>query len=275
MLGHTLAKTLESTYNIIAIDKEECDIADKEAVKKIVKGLYVDAVVHCAAYTDVDRAEDEPQKAFLINAQGTKNFIDNIENKNCLFVYLSTDYVFDGQKPKAYTETDIPHPLGVYGASKLEGELLSCRFEKHLVIRTSWLFGPGGKNFVTTIMRLAKEGQKLCVVSDQVGSPTYTLDLSRAIKGVLDIYFSRGLACGIYNITNSGCCSWYEFAQHIIKLAHLTTKVAAITSSQAQRKAKRPKNSTLSNEKFYLLTGYALPPWQEALKHYLDNNILS
>lgn len=271
MLGSALCKVLHSSYEVSGIDKEECDITSKQKTNKLINSLSVDALIHCAAYTEVDKAENEPQKAFLINAQGTKNVIEALKGKDYFFIYISTDYVFDGKKPQAYLEADIPNPQGVYAQSKLEGERAISAYTKHAILRTSWVFGPNGKNFVDTIVRLAKEKEILEVVSDQIGSPTYTLDLSKAIKAMLDIYFARGLKYGIYNITNSGKCSWFEFAQFIIQLVNLKTVVKPISSECLHKKAKRPKNSLLSNEKFHALTGYYLPPWQEAVKNYLDS----
>ncbi|MDP2924248.1 MAG: dTDP-4-dehydrorhamnose reductase [Candidatus Omnitrophota bacterium] len=271
MLGSILCRTLSPFYSVIAIDKEDCDITDKEKVESFFNKLSIDVLIHCAAYTEVDKAEDEPQKAFLINAQGTKNVIEALKGKDCFLIYISTDYVFDGKKPQAYLEADIPNPQGVYAQSKLEGERVISAYTKHAILRTSWVFGPNGKNFVDTIVRLAKEKEILEVVSDQIGSPTYTLDLSEAIKAMLDIYFARGLKYGIYHITNSGKCSWFEFAQFIIQLVNLKTVVKPISSECLHKKAKRPKNSLLSNEKFHSLAGYCLPSWQEAVKNYLDS----
>jgi dTDP-4-dehydrorhamnose reductase len=271
MLGTALCGALDSFYKVIAIDQEECDITHREETKETIGSLAIDAAVHCAAYTDVDKAEDEREKVFAVNVQGTKNVCESLKNEKCLFVYISTDYVFDGQKNGAYTELDQPHPLSVYGQSKLEGEKFAAKFKEYLILRTSWLFGPDGKNFVATILRLAKEKQILEVVDDQVGSPTYTLDLAQGIKAVLDIYFTKGLNYGIYNVTNSGKCSWFEFAEYIIKSAGLKTTLEAISSSKLACRAKRPLNSQLSNNKFISLTGEALRPWQEATKHYIDN----
>lgn len=273
MLGCALLPLLKN-YDVLGIDKENCDITDKSSLAKIIGNLKLDAVIHCAAYTAVDKAEDEPENAFLINEKGTKNVIEAVNNKDCLFIYTSTDYVFDGNKKTAYTEEDAVNPLNVYGKSKLAGEALVAKSNKHIIIRTSWLFGPHGKNFVSAITQLAKEKKIIEVVGDQRGSPTYTLDLARAISDIINIYFAKGITPGIYNITNTGFCSWAGLASYIIKESGLETKVIEINSSQLKRKAKRPKNSMLSKEKFKSLSGYDLPVWQEAVKHYLKNYIL-
>jgi dTDP-4-dehydrorhamnose reductase len=269
MLGSALCDVLGNYFDVLGIDTEECDITIRDKVKEKMQDLTIDAVIHCAAYTEVDKAEDESARAFLINMEGTKNILESVKNKNCLFIYISSDYVFDGQKESTYTELDSPNPLSVYGNSKLEGEKVVRTYDKHFIIRTGWLFGPKGKNFVATIIRLTKEKETIEVVNDQVGSPTYTLHLAKAIKDMLDIYFSRGLEYGVYNITNSGKCSWFEFAQHISQLINSKAEIKPISSSQLKRKAKRPKNSLLSNEKFNSLIGYYLPSWQEALEDYL------
>ena len=270
MLGSSLCKVLEDEFEVIGIDQKDCNITDKDAILELVKNLDVDVVVHCAAYTDVDRAEDESKELMSINVDGTKNILDGLEKKESLFIYISTDYVFDGQKLEPYSEEDIPHPLGQYGLSKLEAEKLVRNIKKHCIIRTSWLFGPGGKNFVSTIINLAKNKKVLQVVNDQVGAPTYTLDLSEAIKDIIIFYSNGKLDFGIYNITNSGRCSWFELANYIAELKSLDITVEPISSQKLERKAQRPVNSLLSNQKFYNLMGYRLRSWQEAVRDYLE-----
>lgn len=273
MLGAALSKTLSSFYAITAIDKEECDITNAVAVKKFFSDKTFDAVVHCAAYTNVDKAEDEPELALLINAQGTQNLVTATCTHDCLFVHISTDYVFDGTKEAPYTEGDRPHPLSIYGATKLKGEYSVQTHPRGTIIRTSWLFGPGGNNFVRTILSLARQKDTLSVVNDQMGSPTYTMHLADALREILKIYFSKGLAYGVYHVTNSGVCSWYAFAREVVKNANLSTRVLPTTSAQYIRKAKRPQNSALSNEKFYALTGRYLPPWQTAVAQYMEKDM--
>jgi dTDP-4-dehydrorhamnose reductase len=272
MLGSSLCKALEEEFEVIGIDKEDCDITQKDKIVELVKNINADVVIHCAAYTDVDGAEDNFDQASSINVDGTKNVLDGLAKSGSLVIYISTDYVFDGQKLDSYTEEDNPNPLGRYGFSKLEAENLVKSFKKHCIVRTSWLFGPGGKNFVGTIINLAKDKKVLQVVNDQVGAPTYTLDLSKAIKDIIIFYFNGKLGFGIYNITNSGRCSWYEFANYIAELKNLDITVEPISSQKLERKAQRPINSLLSNQKFYNLTGYNLRSWQEAAKDYLEIN---
>lgn len=273
MLGTALLPQLKR-YDVLGIDKDNCDITDKSSLVNKIGNIKLDAVVHCAAYTDVDGAEANVKEAFRINEEGTKNVIEGINNKECLFIYISTDYVFDGNKKTAYTEEDIVNPLNVYGASKLAGENLAAKLSKHIIIRTSWLFGPNGKNFVSTIARIAKEKETINVVCDQVGSPTYAFDLAKAISDIIDIYFAKGIISGKYNITNTGFCTWAELARYIIKESGLKTRVIETKSEESSRAAKRPKDSMLSKEKFKALSGYDLPVWQEAVKHYLANYVL-
>lgn len=274
MLGAALLPLLKH-YDILGIDRDNCDITDKSSLAKTTGSLKFDVVVHCAAYTEVDKAEEDAENAFLINEEGTRNIIEAANCKECLFIYMSTDYVFDGNKKTAYTEEDIVNPLGIYGRSKLAGEKLAAKLNKHIIIRTSWLFGPNGKNFISTIARLAKEKETIEVVSDQTGSPTYTLDLAKAISDIINTHFTKDIAPGIYNITNTGFCSWAELASYVIKESGLKTQVVEIKSEQLKRKAVRPKNSMLLKEKFKTLNGYYLPNWPEAVKHYLKNYILN
>jgi dTDP-4-dehydrorhamnose reductase len=269
MLGRSFCKTMKREYEVRGISRDNCDITQREETEKVIGNFSPDVVIHCAAYTNVDGAEENYKEAFLVNVEGTRNVLSSLKTKDYLFVYISTDYVFDGNKKDCYNEQDIPHPLNQYGASKLEGERIVSKQEKHLILRTSWLFGPGGKNFVTTIIEQAKREKIIRVVNDQVGSPTYTEDLAKAIKDIIDIYFNRGLDSGIFHITNSGKCTWFEFAQYIAMLMNSKVKIEPITSQQLPRKARRPFNSLLSNEKFFNLTGYKLRCWKEAVKEYI------
>ncbi|MDD5195564.1 MAG: dTDP-4-dehydrorhamnose reductase [Candidatus Omnitrophica bacterium] len=271
MLGMALSKTLGSLFKASLLDKDDCDITDSAAVKYFFARREFDVIIHCAAYTAVDKAQDEPELAYLVNAQGVKNIFDATEGSNCLFIYLSTDYVFDGAKPAPYTEEDTPRPINVYGQTKLKGEQFARLFKRYLIIRTSWLFGPDGNNFVRTILKKASEKSVLDVVNDQVGSPTYTLHLALAIRKLLETFINKGVPCGVYNITNSGVCSWYTLACRIAALKKLPVEIRPIASEHCFRKAGRPKNSALSGEKFYALTGFRLPRWQEAVEDYLKN----
>ncbi len=273
MLATALLPLL-SGYDTFGIDKDNCDITDIDSVNQLFEDKSFDAVIHCAAYTNVDGAEDEPKKALAVNAHGTRNLIEAIKNKDCLFIYISTDYVFDGTKNEPYTEEDVPKPLSVYGSSKLEGEKNSSKIDQHIIIRTSWLFGPNGKNFVSTINNLSKQKDSLSVVDDQKGGPTYTLDLAKAISDIMTIYFTRGVPFGVYNIKNSGFCTWFELANYIVTETKVRTKILPVKSEQFKRKARRPENSMLSCAKFKALCGYELPSWQSAVKRYIENYLI-
>jgi dTDP-4-dehydrorhamnose reductase len=271
MLGSALLKTLDNHFKVLGCTRRECDITDKNKVESVINSFLPDIVIHCAAYTNVEKAEDEQEKAFFVNREGTRNIFKVLEDKDCLIVYISTDYVFDGKKNSPYLEQDLPSPINVYGKSKLEGEKIVKNFKKHLIIRTSWLFGPCGENFITKIIRKAEQDKVIKVVDDQKGSPTYTFDLSYAIKDIIDISLKRRIEYGIYHITNSGICSWFEFARYIKELTKIEVEILPVTSKESTTKAERPLNSVLSNDKFFNLVGYKLRNWKEAVKEYIQN----
>jgi dTDP-4-dehydrorhamnose reductase len=246
-------------------DRPDFDLLSEE-IEDRVRAAHPDVVIHAAAYTDVDGAERDQARAMAVNAKGTERVARGAAAAKARLIYLSTDYVFDGEKPGPYVESDQPHPLSVYGRSKLEGERLAlARCEDTLVIRTSWLYGATGKNFVKTIARLAAEKPELRVVSDQRGSPTYAWDLALALKKVLGVEV-RGIA----HATGSGACTWHEFASAIVKTIGLSTPVVPITTVEAARLAARPKNSVLANT-VLARHGVVLPPWQESLERFLSS----
>jgi dTDP-4-dehydrorhamnose reductase len=272
MLGSALVNVLLSKFEVKGIDIEDCDIINKENTRRIIKNYKPHIVIHTAAYTDVDGCELGPDKAFAINTRGTENVVCAVKEVDAAFLYMSTDYIFDGRKDKPYTETDIPNAINTYGKSKLEGERITQSLLKtYIILRTSWLFGPNGKNFVTTILKKAEENKELKVVNDQFGSPTYTLDLADAIKTLLSARYSLlATNYGTYHITNSGHCSWYEFAKEIVSLKQLNTQILPINSTECKRPARRPKMSILDNSKFINSFKLTLRPWQDALKHFLQ-----
>lgn len=276
MLGSSLVNALTPGYEVKGIDIDDCDITNKKDTIRLIKNYNPRIIIHAAAYTDVDGCELNSEKAFAVNASGTQNVARTAKELNATMFYISTDYVFDGRKDKPYTETDIPNPVNIYGQSKLEGERATqSLLDKYIILRTSWLFGHRGKNFVTTILQKATENKTIHVVRDQFGSPTYTLDLVSAIKVILsylDFQTSTKLY-GIYHITNSGICSWYEFASKIISLKQLKTQVLPITSLESKRPAQRPKNSVLDNSKSMSTFNLKLRAWSEALGHFLQNYI--
>jgi len=269
MLGRDLMEVLRSSFSrdeVIGWDIEEIDIREeKETVEKI-EHLHPSSVINVAAYTDVDGCESDEAKAFAINAEGMRRVALGASRCGAKVVYLSTDYVFDGKKGEPYVEDDPPHPVNVYGHSKLKGEQYVRELVKDaLIIRTQWLYGKYGKNFVTAILRQAKEKRVLSIVNDQTGSPTYTPDLSKAISVLL-----RQDAHGIFHVTNSNHCTWYAFGREILKLSGIEgVEVLPITSEGLGRPAPRPFYSVLDCEKLRVETGMRVQPWPEALKEFL------
>ena len=244
------------------------DITDKEAVRRAILNVKPDAVVHCAAWTAVDMAEDDDkvEKVRAVNAGGTRNIVEACREIDCKMLYLSTDYVFDGQGTEPWKpDCKAYKPLNVYGETKLEGELAVSRLlEKYFIVRIAWVFGLNGKNFIKTMLNLGKTHDHLTVVNDQFGSPTYTYDLARLLVDMVqtDKY-------GIYHATNEGICNWYEFACEIFRKAGMNVDVAPVPASEYPTKAKRPENSRMSKEKLTENGFERLPSWQDALERYL------
>lgn len=272
MLGTDLQKRLSSKNDIIGSDIWDFDITDERYTVKEIINIHPEIVINTAAFTDVDACEKEREKAFNVNRNGARNVALGCRETGSRLIHISTDYVFDGAKGEPYREDDEPRPLGVYGLSKLEGEkeieklkIQNSNF-KFLIIRTSWLFGRNGKNFVETIRRLSKEKEELKVVDDQVGSPTYTVDLSEAIGRLV---YSN--ADGIVHCSNGGQCSWYAFAKEILKMCSMEkVNVIPITTSELNRPAQRPSYSVLNNERYYRLTEHRLRKWEDGLRDYLS-----
>jgi len=273
MLGTDLVKRFTvhgSRFTVIGVDIDDFDITDEKGTIKEIKMVSPQVVINCAAFTDVDRCETESEKAFRVNRDGARNVALACREVGAKLIHISTDYIFNGEKREPYREEDGPGPINIYGLSKLEGEREILRLTTHdsrlptLIIRTSWLFGKNGKNFVDTILRLAGEMNELRVVDDQVGSPTYTVDLSEGIERLV-----HQEATGIIHCTNTGECSWYNFAKEIIRIIGKEVKVIPITSYELDRPAPRPSYSVLSNERYYQLTGHRLRSWKEGLRDYL------
>ena len=265
-LGHDIVNELISNgyRDIVAIDIEHLDITKATDVEAFFKENKPSVIIHCAAYTAVDNAEDNEEIAMNVNVQGTKNLVLEAEKYGAKLLYISTDYIFDGENMEPYEIFDLPNPLSIYGKSKYLGELETIKYSRHFIIRISWVFGKNGKNFVKTMLKLGNEMDSLSVVSDQVGSPTYTYDLA---KLVLEIVNTEKY--GIYHATNEGFCSWYDFAKEIFKLTNNNIYVNPISSNQYVTKAKRPMNSRLSKASLIENGFQQLPHWKDALKRYL------
>jgi dTDP-4-dehydrorhamnose reductase len=269
MLGRDLVGVLRSSFpddEVVGWDIEEIDIQkEEESVFKIEK-LRPNIVIHVAAYTDVDGCERDEEKAFAVNAEGTKYVALAALRCRAKLIYLSTDYIFDGNKREPYVESDLPHPLNVYGRSKWQGEQYVQELVKNsLIIRAQWLYGRYGKNFVASILQQAREKKALSIVNDQIGSPTYTVDLAKAISVLIQFN-----AQGIFHVANSDRCTWFTFGQAILNLAGMNeVKVISISSEALDRPAVRPSYSAFNCQKLKEKTGLILRPWSEALKDYL------
>ena len=248
----------------IGVDIQEMDITDAASVEKVITEAAPDAVIHCAAYTAVDAEEDNVDLCRRVNAGGTENIARVCKALNCKMMYISTDYVFNGQGTRPWEPDDKREPLNVYGQTKYEGELAVETLEKFFLVRIAWVFGVNGKNFIKTMLNLGKTRDHLTVVADQIGSPTYTYDLARLLVDMIetDKY-------GRYHATNEGLCSWYEFACEIFKQAGMNVTVSPVTSDQYPAKAKRPMNSRMDKSKLDEMGFKRLPSWQDALGRYL------
>ena len=249
----------------VGVDIEEMDITDEAAVRKVITESNVEAVIHCAAYTAVDAAEDNVDLCRKVNAGGTENIAKVCKELDLKMMYISTDYVFDGQGERPWQPDDERHPLNVYGQTKCEGEYAVEKYlDKYFIVRIAWVFGVNGKNFIKTMLRLGKERGAVSVVNDQIGSPTYTFDLA-----VLLVDMIQTEKYGRYHATNEGLCCWYEFACEIFQQAGMDVKVTPVSSDQFPAKAKRPSNSRMSKDKLEENGFNRLPTWQDALSRYL------
>lgn len=262
MLGHDLMAVLGG--DVRGIDLPEIDITDLASVRKILLTLKPKVIINSAAYTDVDGCEANVEQAMAVNGEGVGLLAMTAREIGAKLVQVSTDYVFDGKKGAPYLEGDGVGPLSIYGESKLAGELNASMAPQHLIIRTQWLYGLHGKNFVETMLRLATEKRELAVVDDQTGSPTFTKDLAFAIKSLVE----RG-CCGTYHAANSGFCSWNEFAKAIFEEEGLSVKVNSMSTAELNRPANRPLYSTLDCSKLEQDSGVKMRGWREALHEYL------
>lgn len=267
MLGSSLLEQLKKKYSIKGITIEDADITDFDAVVKVIRKIKPDIVIHTAAYTKVDDCESNSLLAYKVNAIGTRNVAVACQKIDASMVYISTDYVFDGTKESPYTEFDAANPLSVYGKTKLAGEeFIRQILNRFYIIRTSWLYGEGGVNFVDTIINKAKTEKVLKVVDDQFGSPTYTKDLADKIGEIIDKE-----RYGTYHVTNSGSCSWFEFAKKIIEYSNIKgVDAIPIKSNALNRPAKRPANSVLQNFMLELEGIPLMRPWEEAVREYVE-----
>ena len=265
-LGSDVVKELlKRGYSTLSPNRSEFNLCSEDSIRNYILNSNCEAIVHCAAYTQVDKAEDEKDLCIKINATATKHIVKCAKILDIPMIYISTDYVFDGTKDGEYTENDETNPINIYGESKLAGEkYVQEILDKYYIVRTSWVFNINGKNFIETMLRLSKTNNQLSIVNDQIGSPTYTKDLSRLLVDMLETS-----KYGLYHATNEGYCSWYEFANTIFELANINIDIKAINSNEYASRAKRPLNSKLSKDKLIEYGFKPLPHWEDALKDYL------
>ena len=273
MLGREVEALLQKKELAYIATDQEIDITNLGDLQEFSADKPISWIINCAAYTAVDKAEDEPDLAFKINAVGPRNIAEVAKNRGAKFIHISTDYVFDGTKAGAYLETDLPHPLGVYGQSKYQGEVNVAEvFDEYFIIRSAWLYGKQGNNFVFTMLRLFKERDIVRVVGDQYGTPTYAPDLAAAL---LDIVRLNSSAYGVYHFTNEGKISWFDFASEIYRLAKdqkLLPKevvIQRIATEDYPTKTKRPQNSYLSKEKIIKTFDISPRNWEDALNEFM------
>lgn len=265
-LGYDIKRELQERgyTDILAPTRIDLDITNEDAVKKTIREYRPSVIFHCAAYTAVDKAEEEQEKCYQVNVLGTKYLTEAAKEMDAKIIYISTDYVFDGTKEGLYQIEDKVNPVNYYGKTKYLGENFIREYDNHIIVRISWVFGINGKNFIRTMLNLAESHKELNVVCDQIGSPTYTKDLA----GLLVNMFLSNVK-GLYHVTNEGYCSWYEFAEFIFKESRKKVKVHPILTKDYKTIAKRPLNSKLSKESLDDIGMKRLPEWQDAVSRYL------
>lgn len=269
-LGYDVVRELKTRNydNVFSLTRKDLDISNKLEIKKILKKLKPKIIIHCAAYTDVDNAEENEELCMKVNFLGTKYLLNEAKRYQAKFLFISSDYVFNGKKETPYEIDDLPDPSSVYGKSKHLGEIETRKYYKHFILRVSWLFGKNGKNFVKTMLKLGNEKNSLRIVDDQRGSPTYTLDLSKLIVDMIETK-----KYGTYHASNEGECSWYEFSKEIFNQAKIKIELEPVLSSDYYTKAKRPTNSLISKSELDNKGFSRLPHWKNALKRFLEERM--
>ena len=279
MLARKVIELANPADRLVLLDLPEFDITDQSSVTKEMQEINPDVIINCAAYTQVDKCEEEEKLALQVNGAGPGYLAEAAKVCRAVLVHISTDYVFSGNVDEPYGEDDPTGPLSAYGRTKLKGEqaIVESGYDRYFIIRTSWLYGPGGPNFVETILRLSSERNELRIVSDQVGSPTYTGDLAQAIFALLKASTQDDKPIyGIYHFSNDGQCSWYEFTKEIVTQATsaglkvVTRLVTPISTDEYPLPAVRPENSVFSKEKFQNCIGAVIPKWQDSLTQYMN-----
>lgn len=266
MLGHDLIDVLKDSHDLILTTSKTLDITDKQKTVDFICDNKPDIVINSAAYTDVDGCEENPELAYSVNGDGVRNLATACRHIDCPLVHISTDYVFDGSARDPIGEDGEIGPISVYGKSKLKGEeAIQEILDRFFIIRTAWLYGMNGRNFPKTMLELAESHPEITVVYDEVGTPTYTPDLARAISELIETDFY-----GIYHLTNSGSCSWCEFARYIFEVADVDVKVIPVTAAEFARPAPRPSYSVLENRKWVENGFKPLRDYKDAIKEYIE-----
>ncbi|MDD2435008.1 MAG: dTDP-4-dehydrorhamnose reductase [Bacilli bacterium] len=264
-LGYDVTNELENRgfKNIVSLGSKDLDITDRQAVIEKITTLKPSVIFHNAAYTKVDLAEEDYEKCYSVNVLGTENIVEAAKLVDAKIIYISTDYVFDGKKEGFYDIKDKPNPLNVYGKTKYLGEIIVKKYPKHFIVRTSWVFGKNGPNFITTMLNLSEIKNELNIVNDQIGSPTYSVDLAKLL-----VEISMTEKYGIYHATNDGYCSWDEFAEYIFKINAKNVEINKVKTSEYIAKAIRPLNSKLNKQSLIDNDFEGLPSWKDAVKRY-------
>lgn len=266
-LGYDVVREgIKHGLDMIGTTSKDLNITDENMVSDYIKKVRPDAIIHCAAYTGVDKAEDDQVNCYNVNVNGTKYLVESAKEFNAKFVYISTDYVFDGEGDAPFSEKSTANPIGYYGKTKYQGEeIVQDLLDEWFIVRISWVFGINGNNFIKTILRLSESRDELNVVGDQYGSPTYTYDLARLLIDMIqtDHY-------GVFHATNEGFCTWAEFAKEILKLANREVKVHEISTEKYPTRAVRPKNSRMTKQRLIDKGFKPLPEWRNALIRYLS-----
>lgn len=262
-LGRAIVNCKSDQHEVFGYTKEMCDVINRNRVKQVIQEVNPDIVIHCAAYTAVDAAEEETMQCRQVNIDGTRNVVDSCKLNDIAFMLLSTDYVFSGTGIEPYEVDADRNPLNQYGLSKVEAENIAVEWKKHYIVRTSWIFGDG-ENFVRTIASMAAKQKKIKVVNDQFGSPTYAEDLAPTL-----LKLASTKKYGTYHATNEGVCTWAELAQFIVNERQMDTEIIPVTSSEYNSPAKRPHNSRMSKAALKAIGFECLPTWQDAVSRYL------
>lgn len=270
-LGYDVVKELKdrgvSNEDIIECDRSIMDLTNKDDVKNVISFFNPDVIIHCAAYTAVDKAEEDIANCYKVNVEGTRSIVEGAKNVDAKLIFVSTDYVFDGAKDinETYKVDDKTNPINIYGKTKRLAELEVKKYDKHFIVRTSWVFGINGNNFVKTMLKLAETKDEIGVVSDQYGSPTYTVDLAKLL---VDMAYTDKY--GVYHANNTGYMSWYEFAKNIFETNDIDIKVNPVLTKDYKTKAKRPMNSQLDRSEIKKNGFDFLPPVSDAVKRYSE-----